>query len=283
MLQKILPYIQLMRVDKPIGILLLLWPTLWAFWLSGNPDLKLIIIFSIGVFLMRSAGCVVNDLSDQRFDGFVERTKNRPLVNGSISRRQAYLTFFILIALSSSLLLFLPNVVTLFAIFAFLTTLLYPLMKRYTHLPQLILGIAFSWSIPMVFASTTGTYPISCWLLFGANILWTIAYDTMYAMVDREDDLKIGVKSSAILFGQFDKLIVGLLQLLTILIFMMIGYINDFHFIYFLLVGIALCLFIYQQVLIRNRERSPCFKAFLNNNYVGLALLIGFIFANSLG
>ncbi|WP_392561386.1 4-hydroxybenzoate octaprenyltransferase [Orbus sturtevantii] len=272
-------YFQLMRLDKPIGTLLLLWPTLWGLWLAGAPTLALFFIFILGVFLMRAAGCVINDFADRRFDSYVERTKARPIASGKINARQALILFILLIFLSILLLLILPPLVWLFACFAFLTTLIYPFMKRFTHLPQVILGIAFSWGIPMAYIASIDALPLSCWLLCLANICWTIAYDTQYAMVDRDDDLKIGIKSTAILFGKNDKLIIGILQFTMLFLLVIIGLYNQLALIFYASLGVVAALFVYQQTLITDRQRKLCFKAFLNNNYVGLAIFIGLFFS----
>ncbi|XKM13140.1 4-hydroxybenzoate octaprenyltransferase [Orbaceae bacterium ac157xtp] len=277
MKQKIHAFIQLMRLDKPIGTLLLLWPTLWALYLSNTPSIKHLIIFTLGVIVMRSAGCVINDFADRKFDGHVERTKNRPLAVGKLTTKEALMAFILLIILAVGLLLLLPPLTWLIACVAFVTTVIYPFLKRYIYMPQFILGIAFSWGIPMVYATTNNALPLSCWLLFIANILWTIAYDTEYAMVDREDDIKIGVKSTALLFGRLDKWMIALLQLLTLLILIFIGVLNDLSIIFYMMLVIASLLFIYQHVLLRSRERMNCFKAFMNNNYVGLAIFLGLI------
>lgn len=268
-------YYKLLRLDKPIGILLLLWPTLWALLLSGCTSIHLFIVFILGVVFMRSAGCVINDFADRKLDKYVERTKNRPLTNGSISSKNALITFSILIFLSFLLLLTLPPFTWLIAFFALLTTIIYPFMKRFTHLPQVVLGIAFSWSIPMVYAATIDSLPLTCWLLFIANICWTIAYDTEYAMVDRNDDLTIGIKSTAILFGQYDKIMISLLQILTLFSFVIIGIINQLSLNFYTCLLVVIGLFIYQHRLISKRVRERCFTAFLNNNYVGLAILVG--------
>lgn len=273
-------YCKLMRLDKPIGILLLLWPTLWALLLSGCTSISLFSVFILGVIFMRSAGCVINDFADRKLDKYVERTKNRPLTNGSISARNALVVFGILILLSFLLLLTLPPFTWLIAFFALLTTIIYPFMKRFTHLPQVVLGIAFSWSIPMVYAATIDSLPFTCWLLFIANISWTIAYDTEYAMVDRNDDLMIGIKSTAILFGQYDKLIISFLQILMLFLLLIIGVINQLSLYFYISLLIVVGLFIYQHRLITKRVRERCFAAFLNNNYVGLVILVGIMLSN---
>jgi 4-hydroxybenzoate polyprenyltransferase len=273
-----LAYIQLMRLDKPIGTLLLLWPTLWAIWLTGLPYTYITLIFILGVFVMRAAGCVVNDYADRHFDAHVERTKNRPLARGVLTEKNALWILFILLFIALCLLLTLNKLSWLIACFALLTALIYPFMKRYTHLPQAILGIAFSWSIPMVYAATIEQFPLTCWLLFFTNICWTIAYDTEYAMVDRNDDVKIGIKSTAILFGCYDKLIIGLLQIVSVIGLLFIGLTNQLSQIFYIALLLVTALFIYQQWLIKNRVRNRCFNAFMNNNYVGFIVFLGLLF-----
>ena len=272
-------YMALARLDKPIGTLLLLWPTLWAIWIAGNgqPSPWLLLVFVVGVFAMRSAGCVINDYADRHIDGHVKRTQGRPLPTGELTERQA-LGFFALLVVISFLLVLTTNALTITLSVAGLGwAALYPFMKRYTHLPQLFLGIAFSWAIPMAFAAESNSLPVGLWLLFAANLTWTIAYDTMYAMVDRDDDLRIGVKSTAILFGRRDKLIIGLLQLSTLMLLVAAGQAFALGpLFYWGLLGSA-GLFVYQQRLIRDRERMPCFSAFLNNNYVGMLVLVGIV------
>ncbi|OCG16638.1 4-hydroxybenzoate polyprenyltransferase [Gilliamella sp. App6-5] len=273
-----LAYIQLMRLDKPIGTLLLLWPTLWAIWLTGLPYTYITLIFILGVFVMRAAGCVVNDYADRHFDAHVERTKNRPLARGVLTEKNALWILFILLFIALCLLLTLNKLSWLIACFALLTALIYPFMKRYTHLPQVILGIAFSWSIPMVYAATIEQFPLTCWLLFFTNICWTIVYDTEYAMVDRNDDVKIGIKSTAILFGCYDKLIIGLLQIVSVIGLLFIGLTNQLSQIFYIALLLVTALFIYQQWLIKNRVRNRCFNAFMNNNYVGFIVFLGLLF-----
>jgi 4-hydroxybenzoate polyprenyltransferase len=277
MKQKAFAYWQLMRMDKPIGTLLLLWPTYWALFLAadGLPDLTVLVVFTVGVILMRSAGCVINDFADRHLDGHVKRTQNRPLPSGRVTGKEAIILFLVL-ALASFVLVLTMNKLTIMLSFvgAFLAAL-YPFMKRYTNLPQLFLGLAFSWSIPMAWAAQTGSLSGEVWLLFAINLMWTVAYDTQYAMVDRDDDLKIGIKSTAILFGRWDKLIIGLLQFLSLLLLVLVGNQIESPSVYNWMIFIAATLFVYQQYLIRNREREFCFKAFLNNNYVGMAVTVG--------
>ncbi|MCV2511517.1 4-hydroxybenzoate octaprenyltransferase [Leclercia pneumoniae] len=274
---KLLAYHRLMRTDKPIGALLLLWPTLWALWVAtpGLPPLWILAVFVAGVWLMRAAGCVVNDYADRKFDGHVKRTANRPLPSGAVTEKEARTLFVVLILISFLLVLTLNTMTILLSVAALALAWVYPFMKRYTHLPQVVLGAAFGWSIPMAFAAVSETVPLSCWLMFLANILWAVAYDTEYAMVDRDDDLKIGIKSTAILFGRQDKLIIGILQLAVLALMVAIGYLNGLNGVFYAAVVAAGGLFVYQQKLIANRDRDACFKAFLNNNYVGLVLFLG--------
>jgi 4-hydroxybenzoate polyprenyltransferase len=274
---KLLAFHRLMRTDKPIGALLLLWPTLWALWVAtpGVPPLWILLVFVAGVWLMRAAGCVVNDYADRKFDGHVKRTANRPLPSGAVTENEARGLFIILVLLAFALVLTLNLMTILLSIAALGLAWIYPFMKRYTHLPQVVLGAAFGWSIPMAFAAVSESVPLSCWIMFFANILWAVAYDTEYAMVDRDDDVKIGIKSTAILFGRHDKLIIGILQVLVMAMMAAVGWLNGLGWIYYATVLVAGALFVYQQVLIAGRERDACFKAFLNNNYVGLVLFLG--------
>nr|WP_200896191.1 4-hydroxybenzoate octaprenyltransferase [Photobacterium halotolerans] len=270
-------YWQLARMDRPIGSLLLMWPTLWALFLAadGMPDIKVLLVFVLGVFSMRAAGCVINDYADRHFDGHVKRTAQRPLPSGLISEREA-LGFFAVLSLVSFALVLTMNTLTIqLSVVGLLLAAAYPFMKRYTHLPQLVLGMAFGWAIPMAYAAQSGGLPPVAWLLFIANILWTIAYDTQYAMVDRDDDLKIGIKSTAILFGRNDKRMIGLLQLGTLGLLILVGMQTGLSQVYYWSLLGAAALFVYQQMLIRGREREPCFKAFLNNNYVGMLVWLG--------
>ena len=274
-------YWQLMRMDRPIGSLLLLWPTIWALIIAakGLPDWKVLIVFVLGVFLMRSAGCVINDFADRKVDGFVKRTRNRPLPSGLVSAKEAVFLFVTLSIISFALVLTMNDLTIRLSYFGIVLAFIYPFMKRYTYLPQLFLGLAFSWSIPMAWAAQSGELPMMAWFVFVINVLWTIAYDTQYAMVDRDDDLKIGIKSTAILFGRFDKLIIGLLQLATLAMLIGLGCQLHLGVIYYWVLLVAGGLFVYQQHLIRHRERDPCFVAFLNNNYVGIAVCIGLLIA----
>jgi 4-hydroxybenzoate polyprenyltransferase len=275
------PYLKLIRFDRPIGTLLLLWPALWALWIAANgiPETSILLIFIIGVFLMRSAGCVINDIADRKFDSDVERTRLRPLAQKSIPVRHALIFFIILLVLAAGLLAFLKPLTIKIAIVAVFFAVTYPYMKRYTYLPQIYLGIAFALSIPMVFAETQGSVPKQAWLLFIANIFWTTAYDTMYAMVDRKDDMKIGIKSTAILFGDLDIVIITILQVFMMMALLFTGKLLDLHYSYYLGLLACLILFIYQNKLLRTRQLTNYFKAFLNNNWSGIVIFIGIVFA----
>lgn len=274
---KLQAYNRLMRTDKPIGTLLLLWPTLWALWVAtpGIPPLWILAVFVAGVWLMRAAGCVVNDYADRKFDGHVKRTANRPLPRGDVSENEARGLFVLLVLLSFLLVLTLNRMTILLSVAGLALAWVYPFMKRYTHLPQVVLGAAFGWSIPMAYAAVSESLPLSCWLMFLANICWAVAYDTQYAMVDRDDDLKIGIKSTAILFGKNDKLIIGILQVVVLALMALVGALSGLNGAFYWSVFVAGALFVYQQTLIKEREREACFKAFMNNNYVGLVLFIG--------
>ncbi|AXV36368.1 4-hydroxybenzoate polyprenyltransferase [Aeromonas hydrophila] len=274
-----LAYVQLARIDKPIGTLLLLWPTLWALWLAadGLPDLWTLLVFVVGVFLMRSAGCVINDYADRNFDGHVKRTAGRPLPMGKVKPREVLALFAVLALISFALVLTMNPLTIGLSFAALLLAVCYPFMKRYIPIPQLVLGMAFSWSIPMAYAAQANALPAVAWLVFLANLLWTIAYDTQYAMVDRDDDLKLGLKSSAILFGRHDKRIIGALQLLTLLILLLVGQLSELGSSYYWSLLAAAALFVYQQRLIRERKREACFQAFLNNNYVGALIFAGVV------
>jgi 4-hydroxybenzoate polyprenyltransferase len=270
-------YWRLARFDKPIGTLILLYPALWALWLAsdGKPDVLVLTVITLGVIVMRAAGCVINDYADRNFDPHVERTKLRPIAAGEISPKNA-LIFFVVLCLFAFGLVLLLNTFTILLSFvgAFLAAS-YPFMKRYTHLPQAYLGIAFGWAVPMSFAAQTNEIPFVAWTLYLAVILWALVYDTMYAMVDKEDDLKIGVKSTAILFGQYDRQIMGGLQLVILLLLFCVGQMKALGSFYYLGLIAAAGFAIYQQKLIFKREKSACFKAFLNNNWFGFVIFIG--------
>lgn len=270
-----------MRFHKPIGIYLLLWPTLWALWAASKAVpvfWPMLIVFILGTVLMRAAGCVINDIADRNFDHEVERTKTRPLTSGKISLKSAIILFFILSLMAFGLVLFLNQFTILLSFIGMGLACLYPLTKRFFSAPQLVLGFAFAWGIPMAYAAVINSLPIVCWWLFGINILLIVAYDTMYAMVDREDDLKLNLKSTAILFGQYDRVMIGILQLVILLNLFLFGWVQDYKIIYFAFIFLAGILFIYQQFLIKNRVRENCFKAFLNNHWFGLLVLFGFVF-----
>ncbi|CAI1039824.1 4-hydroxybenzoate octaprenyltransferase [Serratia quinivorans] len=270
-------YSHLMRINKPIGTLLLLWPTLWALWIAGQgvPSLSVLLVFVAGVFMMRAAGCVVNDYADRAVDGHVKRTAGRPMPSGRVSEKEAKILFVVLVLVSFGLVLTLNAMTIWLSLAALALAWAYPFMKRVTHLPQFVLGAAFGWGIPMAYAAVSESLPLSCWVLLLANICWTVAYDTLYAMVDRDDDLKIGIKSTAILFGRYDKLIVGLLQFATLLLMLWVGYLTQMSGAFYWSLLLAGALFIHQQKQIATRERDACFKAFMDNNYVGLVLFIG--------
>tara|TARA_R110002126_G_scaffold172606_3_gene321337 strand:+ start:1210 stop:2085 length:876 start_codon:yes stop_codon:yes gene_type:complete len=269
-------YRLLMRLDKPIGIFLLLWPTWWALWLAaeGMPDIKLLVIFSLGVVLMRSAGCVINDYADRHVDGLVERTTQRPLAQGRVSAAEAIQLFTLLLLLSAGLLFWLNWQTILLSAVAVVLATAYPFMKRYTHLPQVVLGAAFSWGMPMAFMATQLQLPALVWYLYLANLLWTVAYDTYYALVDKPDDLRAGIKSTAILFGRHALLVIALLQLLMLLLLAYVGVLAQLSVVYFAALCCCLPAFFYQYRLAMS-GRAGCFQAFLHNHYIGLLVFAG--------
>ena len=270
-------FVALSRLNRPIGIYLLLWPTLWGLWFAagGWPGWHLFLVFALGTVLTRSAGCVINDIADRNFDLQVERTRDRPLAQGTITVREALLFMAGLLLLALILVMTTNRATVMIAVVAAIVAAVYPFMKRFTYMPQLILGVAFSFGIPMAFTAATGEIPRLAWMLVFANLVWTVAYDTEYAMVDRDDDLKLGLKSSAILFADMDKLMIGILQILFLFIIVLAGRLAHGGIAFYLGVAIAGALFGYQQFLIRNRAREGCFKAFLNNHWVGLAIFAG--------
>lgn len=274
--EKIDVYARLSRLDRPIGTFLLLWPCLMALWLAagGLPDLKVLIIFIIGVFVMRACGCIINDYADRELDTYVERTRSRPLASGEVTVKEALGLFVVMGLFAFGLVLLLNPLVVKLSLVGMLLTIIYPFTKRYTNMPQMFLGTVWSWSIPMAYAAQTGEVPVEAWWLFAANWFWTVAYDTMYAMVDRDDDLKVGIKSTAILFGRYDRQIIGLFQLAALACFMTAGYVAERGTLY--LVGLLAFIGfgLYQQRLIYDRQRAPCFKAFLNNNWAGMVLFV---------
>jgi len=274
-------YLALMRFDKPIGTLLLLWPTLWALWIatSGQPSALLVWVFTLGVLVMRSAGCVINDFADRDIDPNVERTESRPLASGALTAKNAIVLFIILGLIAIALLLCLPSRVWPWSIPAAALTIAYPFMKRVIQAPQLVLGLAFSFSIPMVYVAVDHSFDAVFWIMFIANVLWVVMFDTQYAMSDREDDLKIGVKSTAIWFGRFDILIIAILQTVCVCAMMLIMVLLNLEFSFMISVTVVAAMFMYQQWLIRNRERLPCFQAFLNNGWVGAIVWFGLLTA----
>lgn len=278
-------FVQLTRLDRPIGTYLLLWPTLWALWIAaeGVPSLKNLVIFILGVYLMRAAGCVINDYADRHFDGSVERTRMRPLATGRVKEKEALLLFAVLLLLSFGLVLLTNSATILLSFGALAVAALYPFMKRYTHLPQIVLGAAFSWGMPMAFTAERGELPMAAWLLFMANVLWTVAYDTYYAMTDREDDLKIGVRSTAILFGNADRQIIALLQGLALLCLVLAGHQFGLGLYYYLSLAVAAGCFVWEYHMTRRRDRDSCFRAFLHNHWAGLAILVGIVADYALG
>jgi len=270
-------YFRLMRLNKPIGIYLLLWPTYWALFLSagGWPDIDLLIIFTFGVIITRSAGCVINDYADREIDKHIARTRDRPITTGEISPKAALLLFFAL-GLTAFALVLLTNALTIkISFIALALAVLYPFTKRWTNLPQLILGLAFAMSVPMAFSAQTGTVPASAGWIFLATVLWTLIYDTLYAMADRDEDLKIGVKSTAILFAKYDQIFITLLQVLLMIVFIKIGNLFDLGTFFDISLIIILLFMIYHQFLIKKRQKMDYFKAFINNHFIGMAVFFG--------
>lgn len=272
-------YWRLMRFDRPIGILLLLWPTLWALWLAagGLPSLKNLLIFTAGVVVMRAAGCVMNDIADRNFDPHVERTRTRPLAAGEVGLGGAVGLLVALLLLAFVLVLFTNSLTIRLAFGGAALALTYPFFKRITHLPQVVLGVAFGWSIPMAFAAEVGRIPAEAWWLLLINTFWAVIYDTLYAMVDREDDLAVGIKSSAILFGRYDLLVLRILMLVMLALLVWLGVMLGLSVPWFVAITAVAVLFGWQLYLVRERERTACFQAFLNNNWVGLAIFVGLL------
>jgi 4-hydroxybenzoate polyprenyltransferase len=269
----------LMRMNKPVGIYLLLWPTLWALWLAsvGMPDWDILVIFVLGVVVMRAAGCVINDIADRKIDGHVKRTVARPLITGQVSLKQAWALFAGLLLCALVLVLQL-NIQTLYLSFvAVLLASAYPFLKRYTHLPQVALGAAFSWAIPMAFMAVNQHVPLWAWWLYVANLAWTVAYDTQYAMVDRDDDLNIGVKSTAILFGRYDVVWIAVLQLVTLGSLGMVGLLLSLPMVYWVSLIVVFGMFLYHQRLLKDRERDACFRAFIHNHWAGFVVWLGLV------
>ncbi len=276
---KLNAYERLMRLDKPIGILLLLWPTLWALWLAsrGIPDWIALLIFVTGAVLMRSAGCVMNDIADRNYDGLVERTKNRPLATGEVSIKEAYCLAAGLALMAFCLVVLFNKTTILLSFAALFLAATYPFTKRFLAIPQAYLGLAFGFGIPMAFAAVNDYIPPLAWVLLAANVFWSVAYDTEYAMVDRDDDLKIGIKSSAIFFGKYDVVAVMICYALMLSLLAYVGKFMGFGKFYFIGLGAALTLVCRQYVLIKLRDKSSCFKAFLHNNWIGLVIFIGLV------
>lgn len=276
-MERLEQYAILVRLNRPIGILLLLWPTLISLWIAaqGVPDTKVLVVFILGVILMRSAGCAINDYADRHIDGSVARTKNRPLVSGKVSTKEALAVFVVLSLCAFGLVLLMNRLTIMMSLAGVVLAASYPFMKRYHFLPQVHLGAAFGWTVPMAFTAQANELTPMTWLLFLATVLWTTAYDTMYAMADREDDLKIGVKSTAILFGPLDKKIIGVIQAMLIMALILIGQRAELSGFYYTGVTAATVLAIWQQYLIRDRKPDQCFQAFLNNNWFGMVIFIG--------
>mgnify|MGYP001813080444 FL=1 len=276
-------YWLLVRADRPIGIYLLLWPALWALWVAaeGIPPWWTLVVFVLGTALMRSAGCAINDYADRDLDGHVARTAQRPLATGLVSPREAVAVFLVLSLLAFALVLTLNARTIAYSFVAVALAASYPFMKRYTHMPQLVLGMAFGWAVPMAFTALQNQTPPVAWVLFAATVTWALIYDTMYAMVDREDDLKIGIKSTAILFGRFDRLVIGLLQLLMLALLWQVGEMAGRGVAYQAALLGGAGLFAYHQWLIRERETGACFRAFLHNHYFGMLVFFG-LFADYL-
>ncbi|GHA88034.1 4-hydroxybenzoate octaprenyltransferase [Cognatilysobacter bugurensis] len=275
--RKLALYWQLVRGDRPIGWLLLLWPTWWGLWLAaeGVPPLWTLVVFSLGVWLTRSAGCVINDYADRWLDPHVERTKDRPLATGAVRGREALIVFAVLMLVAFGLVLTLNRLTALLSLVGVVLAASYPYLKRYTHFPQVYLGLAFGWGIPMAFAAVRGEVPVLAWLLYVANILWATAYDTWYAMVDRDDDLRMGSKSTAILFGDLDLVAQGVLYALFVFALVLVGQRAGLGTYWWLGVGVAAALIVYEFMLARDRTRSGCFRAFLHNHWVGAAVFAG--------
>ena len=279
MIDKILHFLVLMRFDRPIGIYLLLWPAMWALWIAaeGNPSTWLTFVFLGGVVLMRAAGCIINDIADRKIDNQVKRTQFRPLTTGVITVKSAAI-LFVLLCLMALFLVLTTNVLTILLSFAAVVlAILYPFMKRYTYMPQVFLGLAFGWAIPMAFAAQTNDVPLVAWLILTATVLWATAYDTMYAMVDREDDIRIGVKSTAILFGDADRVIIGMIQLMFFFTMWIVGNKLELGWPYLLGLFVAILFSVYQQYLIKDREPDDCMRAFQNNHLVGMAIFAGLV------
>jgi 4-hydroxybenzoate polyprenyltransferase len=272
-------YVELMRLDKPIGIWLLLWPTLWALWLAGegNPDPGIFAVFMFGVVIMRSAGCVLNDLADRNIDPYVERTRMRPIASGAVAPLEALTLFVALALIAVGLAAMLNRPAQVLAVIGAGLTIVYPFIKRIVSIPQFVLGAAFGWAVPMAFAAQTGETKQLAWLVFGTALIWAVIYDTFYAMVDRDDDLKVGTKSTAILFGDADLFVIGGLQLLMLVALVFIGDMAELGFWYYGSIALAAMLMAWHQWLARDRQAAGCFRAFLHNQYIGMVIFIGIV------
>lgn len=278
-IQQLENYAYLIRLDRPIGILLLLWPTLWALWIAaeGFPHIGVLLVFVTGVVLMRSAGCAINDFADRKIDGHVSRTKTRPIINGKVSPKEAVWVFVTLSLIAFCLVLFMNKLTIYLSFVGAALAASYPFMKRFHFLPQVHLGAAFGWAVPMAYAAQSNEITPVAWLLFLATVLWTTVYDTMYALADREDDIKIGVKSTAVLFGDADQVIIGILQVLLIFTLLLIGHRAGLGLFYYLGVLIAAGFAAYQQYLITDHDPKMCIEAFLNNNWFGMTIFAGIV------
>lgn len=279
LMQRIAQYALLMRLHRPIGIFLLLWPTLWGLWFAaqGQPNTHVLVVFVLGVVLMRSAGCVINDYADRNFDPHVERTRDRPIASGRVQPREALILFTVLCLIAFGLVLTLNRLTILLSFAGAFLAATYPFLKRYTSLPQFYLGAAFGWSIPMAFAAQVGEVPALAWIVFAANIFWSVAYDTAYAIVDRDDDLRVGVKSTAILFGRYDRWWIGIFHAVTLALLALAGFIAVRGILYYAGLLAAAGYAVYQQYLMRSRNRDGCFRAFLNNNRFGAVIFAGLL------
>lgn len=284
-LDRAFQYVRLTRLHRPIGNFLLLWPMLWALWIAagGPPDAKVLIVFVLGVLVMRAAGCVINDYADRNFDGEVKRTRDRPMAVGAVSAGEALALFVLLCLVAFGLVLLMNRLTIYLSVVAVALAATYPFMKRHTHLPQVHLGAAFGWAVPMAFAAQTASVPVIAWLVFLVAVIWANIYDTEYAMVDRDDDLKIGIKSTAVLLGEHDRTVIALLQLVMTALLVWIGILAHFGAVFWLTLSVATLLFGYQQYLIRERHREDCFRAFLNNNVYGGVIFIGIVLHYMLG
>lgn len=270
-------YAQLMRLDKPIGIWLLMWPMLWALWIAGkgHPDGGVFIVFALGVVVMRSAGCVLNDFVDRNIDPYVERTRHRPIASGAVSPAEALMLFAGLSLIAIGLAAMLNRPAQILAVIAAGLTIAYPFIKRFVSIPQFFLGAAFGWAVPMAFAAQTGLTTQLAWLVFGAALVWAVIYDTFYAMVDREDDIRVGVKSTAVLFGDLDLFVIGGLQILMLVALLFVGDMAELGYWYYFSLFIAALLMAYHQWLARDRKKSGCFAAFLHNHFIGMVVFVG--------